>query len=241
MADPQLHARMNRWLDALGALGSPRRASFRRRLLALIDASHQGWPSADYGAGYLYQSCPALHLRGFRQTDARVAQMDLAPRLAGRSVLEVGCNSGFLSLALAAGTRRYLAFDNNPYLIDMARLAQAELADTSVEFRVDSFEALPTSERFDAVLSFANHSTWDGNMTLALEAYFGKLQQLLLPGGWLYFESHHPALEDAGQLEETLAVLQHFFSISARRVLGGGSAWDRGRCFVTAQVRPPGA
>lgn len=237
MANPRLTARLNRWLDALQDLGRPRRAAFRRRLLAVVQASQRDWPHADYGAGYLYQSCPALGLRGFRDTAARVAQMNLGPALAGRSVLEIGCNSGFLSLALAAGTRRYLAFDNNPFLVEMARLSQAELQDRRVEFCVEGFETLGEDETFDAVLSFANHSTWDGNMTLDLERYFAKLHRLLVPSGTLYFESHHPALEDAAALQGTLGVMERHFALQSQRLLGGGSAWDRGRTFVVARAR----
>lgn len=235
MASPAFHARIHRMLDALGAWWHPPRRALRRRLLEIVGRAAREWPSADYGCGYLYQSFPALGLRGFRRTEARQAQMGIEGALAGRSVLEIGCNSGFLSLTLAPGARRYVAFDNNPYLIDIARLAQQASGDTRVEFRVQTVESLGSDERFDTVLSFANHSTWDGNMTLALEDYFAKLQRLLVPSGVLFFESHHPALEDAAKLERTLECMSRFFSIEERRMLTQGSAWDRGRTFVKAR------
>lgn len=237
MASPKLQARIYRLLDDVQGWSRPAGAGFRRQLLHTLVEARAKWPSADYGAGYLYQSLPRLGLRGFRRTDERVAQMDIANALIDRSVLEIGCNSGFLSLSLAPGTRRYVAFDNNPYLIDIAKLAQRELGDVHVEFSVDTMEAFASTQRFEVVLSFANHSTWDGNMTLALDAYFEKLRALLVEGGLLFFESHHPALENDRQLQETLQVMARHFVLDAPRKLTEGSAWDRGRSFVRAVAR----
>lgn len=235
MSTPKVYSRLHRMLDGLDALLKPSRRLYRQELLRLLKAAETGWVSADYGAGYLYQSFPPLGLRGFRQTEVRCSQMDINDALRDKRVLEIGCNSGFLSLTLSPGTRRYVGFDNNPFLIDIARLTKEALHDNAVEFRVDTVEAFTSTEPFDAVLSFANHSTWDGNMTLALEAYFSKLQSLLIPDGTLFFESHHPALENKTQVLETLRVMQKFFAIQQQRELTQGSAWDRGRTFVKAQ------
>jgi len=237
MASPTLQSRIHRTLDAIGALLHPSRRACRRQMLDILETSHRGWPSADYGSGYLYQSFRALGWRGFRRTEERQARMGIDPALQGRSVLEIGCNTGFLSLTLAPGTRRYLAFDNNPYLIEIARLAQRQTDDRHVDFRVASFESLDDTERFDVILSFANHSTWDGNMTLALDDYFAKLHRLLVPGGTLFFESHHPALEDDAQLAGTLGCMARLFTLEEQRRLGGSSPWDRGRTFVRASAR----
>jgi hypothetical protein len=87
------------------------------------------------------------------------------------------------------------------------------------------------------VLSFANHSTWDGNMTMALDAYFEKLRALLVEGGLLFFESHHPVLENDTQLRDTLQVMGKYFVLDVPRKLTEGSAWDRGRSFVRAVAR----
>ena len=235
MPTPATHARINRTLDDLQAVVRPSKWSYRKRLLQLIHEAGLHWRSADYGAGYLYQSYPRLGLRGFRKTDFRMAQMDLQNELSGKSVLEIGCNSGFLSLELVQGASRYVAFDNNPYLIEIARITQEEIGCNGVEFRVDTFEAFPLGQTFDVVLSFANHSTWDGNMTLVLEAYFAKVQRLLVPQGMLLFESHHPALEDEHKVLETIKVMQKFFALEETRLLTKGSAWDRGRTFVKAR------
>lgn len=235
MSTPEVYSRFHRMLDGLAAMLHRSRRPYRKELLRLLAAARTGWPSADYGAGYLYQSFPPLGLHGFRQTEVRQAQMAITDALRGQRVLEIGCNSGFLSLALSPGARRYVGFDNNPFLIDIARLTQKTVRNEVVDFRVDTVEAFESDEPFDVVLSFANHSTWDGNMTLALEAYFSKLQKLLVPEGTLFFESHHPALENKAQVQETLKVMQKFFAIQQQRELTCGSAWDRGRSFVEAR------
>jgi SAM-dependent methyltransferase len=230
----------HRCTDAMQAWGQPRRRAFRRELLCILQAARTGWPSADYGAGYLYQSSPPLGLRGFRRTDSRVAAMHIGAALTGQRVLEIGCNTGFLALALSATARHYQAFDNNPFLIDIARLAARTLGTTTASFSVDTIESFVADQPFDVVLSFANHSTWDGNLGLSLPAYFQKLQQLLVPGGRLYFESHHPALESGQRLTDTLGELRRRFVIDEQRVLPLGSAWDRGRTFVAATSRRTG-
>ena len=234
MNTPEISSRLNRMFDGLAALLHPARRHYRKTLMRLLEEARTGWASADYGAGYLYQSFPSLGLHGFRQTEVRQTQMDITEALRGKRVLEIGCNSGFLSLGLSRGTSRYVGFDNNPFLINIAKLTQQFVRNDAVEFRCDTFEAFASDEPFDVALSFANHSTWDGNMTLALDAYFVKLQKLLTPGGTLFFESHHPVLEDQTQVKETLKVMQKSFAIQQQRELTQGSAWDRGRTFVTA-------
>jgi SAM-dependent methyltransferase len=235
MSYSKIYSLLNRYLDGLQVSLRPDRQRYHKELRKIIDKGKQEWKSADYGTGYLYQSFPQLGLRGFRKTDIRVAQMDILGQLSGQDVLEIGCNTGFLSLMLSAGTRRYVAFDNNPFLIDIAQLTQAAIGNNSVQFQTTTIEIFSTDKKFDVVLSFANHSTWDGNMTLALEKYFAKLQSLLVPSGLLFFESHHPALENKSQVLETLKIMQAFFSIEEQRVLTQGSPWDRGRTFVRAR------
>ena len=225
-------------LDDCASALHPSRRQYRQRLQELLKESQSGWTGADYGAGYLYQSFRQFGLRGFRKTEVRRDQMHIGEALSNKRVLEIGCNVGFLSLTLACETTAYVAFDNNPFLIDIASLTQKTMNSQSVTFQVADVEEFHSDQQFDVVLSFANHSTWDGNMRLTLPAYFSKIQGLLVPGGKLYFESHHPALENAVRVEQTLQVMQRYFTIRERRILKKGSAWDRGRTFVVATSLP---
>lgn len=235
MSISPVYSLLYRCLDSIEAAFNPGKRHFRRQLLATLKTAKTNWESADYGSGYLYQTSARLGLRGFRKTEARVKQMALDADLLDRAVLEIGCNTGFLSLELARGTRRYVAFDMNPFLVEIGKMSQDFLGGSGIEFQATSVELFKSDQAFDVVLSFANHSTWDGNMTLPLEAYFRKLQAWLVPGGLLCFESHHPALENKVQVQETLKVMQMFFAIEEQKVLNAGSAWDRGRTFVKAR------
>lgn len=197
------------------------------------------WSSYDYGEGYFYQGLEEIGISGLRNTSDRVSHMNLLKRLQGLSVLEIGCNSGFLSVSIARVARRVVAFDLNPHLVEMGTAAARHLGLDNLDFRIGAFEELATDETFDVVLSFANHSTYDGNTHQDVERFFQRCRDLTKPGGLLLFESHPPAYEGAG-LEHVLEVIASQFDIEERRVLEYGSFLDTGRTFVAAR-RPVGA
>ncbi|MDP6124510.1 MAG: hypothetical protein QGH20_01995, partial [Candidatus Latescibacteria bacterium] len=55
----------------------------------------------------------ALGITGLRDTKGRVDSMELADHVKAKRVLEIGCNSGFLSLSVAAAKTD--GFDLNPF------------------------------------------------------------------------------------------------------------------------------
>jgi SAM-dependent methyltransferase len=199
----------------------------------LADAARE-WPSHDYGEGYFYQSLDLVGVTGLRDTRGRVEAMALADLVRGRSVLEIGCNTGFVALSVADAARSVLGFDNNPFLIAVAAAAAAHLGIANVTFSVSSFEEFSAAEPFEVVLSFANHSTYDGNTKHSVVEYFTRCRDLLRPGGLLLFESHTPAYEGDG-LAGVLATLRELFSVESERVLDYGGFLDRGRTFVVAR------
>jgi tRNA (mo5U34)-methyltransferase len=73
--------------------------------------------------------------------------------LAGRSVLDVGCNAGFFSLELKRrGADRVLGIDLDPRYLAQARLA-AEVAGLEVELReLSVYDVAQLRERFDLVV-----------------------------------------------------------------------------------------
>ncbi len=149
-------------------------------------------------------------------------------------MLEIGSNSGFLSLAIAGTARRVVAFEINPFLVRAGRLGAEYLGVTNVEFLVSSFEDFDDGgERFDDVLSFANHHTYDGNTHQGLEEYFGRCHALLRPGGRLIFESHPPALEGR-DFARTLELIEARFVIERSEVHRYGTFLDQDRRFIVA-------
>lgn len=229
-------ALVNRQKDYRALAGDARLLALHRDLNSdLVELSYH-WSSYDYGEGYFYQGLPELRITGLRDTTARVEAMNLNTLLSGARVLEIGCNTGFLSLAVAGVCQSVTAFDVNPYLIRMARRAGEFLGRMNVSFAAVAFEDLSECGPYDLVLSFANHSTVDHNTRQPLERYFERCRTLLAPGGTLLFESHPPAHEGEG-LASVRGLLSDHFHLEEDRVLDYGTFLDRGRTFIRARRR----
>lgn len=73
--------------------------------------------------------------------------------LAGKSVLDIGCNAGFYSLQMwHRGAQRIVAIDSNPRYLAQARFV-AEVAGAPIDFRQMSvYDVAELQEQFDLVL-----------------------------------------------------------------------------------------
>ncbi len=221
-----------------GALGTdPARLALHRDLHEQLVLQSREWATYDYGEAYWYQSSDELGITGLRDTTARVEAFGLTDLVRNRAVLEIGSNSGFLSLAIAPAAARVVAFEINPYLVRAGEIGAAYLGIQNVEFSVSSFEEFPdTGERFDDVLSFANHHTYDGNTHQGLEEYFDRCHHFLRPGGRLIFESHPPALEGR-DFAKTVGIIEARFVIERSEVHRYGTFLDQDRRFIVATRR----
>jgi len=227
---------INRQRDYLPLREDAKRLTLHRRLHGILADAARQWPSYDYGEGYFYQGCRDIGLTGLRDTGARIDAMRLKELVAGNTVLEIGCNTGFLSLGIAATAASVTGFDINPHLIEVARAVADHLGSGNVRFEVSRFEDWDDRTGYDAVLSFANHSTYDENTSQDIAEYFRRCAALVRPGGRFVFESHPPAHEGTG-LERVGREIERHFEISERRVLDYGTFLDRGRTFVVAMKR----
>ena len=151
-------------------------------------------------------------------------------------MLEIGCNTGFLTLAIAPQAARVVAFELNPYLIEIAKLGAGYLHVDNVEFESVSFEDFETDETFDDVLSFANHHTYDGNTHQSLEEYFARCHALTKPGGRLIFESHPPEIEGS-RFGETVKLIERYYDIERNEVHEYGTFLDQNRRFIVGTRR----
>jgi len=77
----------------------------------------------------------------------------LPSNLHGRSVLDIGCNAGFFSIAMKRrGAARVVGIDSDPRYLAQARLA-ADVTGVDIEFRqLTVYEVAALRERFDVVL-----------------------------------------------------------------------------------------
>ena len=222
----------NRQHDYAALATDPKRLALHRAMHEQLVLQSRQWDTYDYGEGYWYQSSDELGVTGLRDTTARVEAFGLRDLVRERTVLEIGSNSGFLSIAIAPAARRVVAFEINPYLVQAGALGAESLGIKNVEFLVSSFEDFDDrGEQFDDVLSFANHHTYDGNTHQGLEDYFDRCHAVLRPGGRLVFESHPPALEGR-DFARTVAIIEARFTIERSEVHQYGTFLDRDRRFI---------
>jgi demethylmenaquinone methyltransferase/2-methoxy-6-polyprenyl-1,4-benzoquinol methylase/phosphoethanolamine N-methyltransferase len=141
-----------------------------------------------------------------RDAAIRETLVDLAEPMPGEHVLDVGCGTGTLALALEsrAGAGAVRGIDASPEMIAVAR-AKAGKADAAVDFQVALIEALPfPAETFDLVTSslMLHHLPDD-----LKRAGFGEIRRVLKPGG--RFVAVDFAAHSHSPLGHLLAILGH--------------------------------
>lgn len=207
-----------------------------RELTTILYEQAKLWETYDYGEGYFYQGSARLGITGFRDTEARFVFMDLENRLKGKSVLDIGCNSGFLTLECANTAAEVTAMEINPFLIRAATACAAFLDRKNTFFLAETFEDFTTDKTFDVVMSFANHSTYDHNTSQSTTNYFDKCKSLLKNDGVFLFESHAPDYEGE-RLAPVLELIEERFTILEQKVMDKGNFLDKGRTFLVGIPR----
>lgn len=193
----------------------------------------QNYASYDYGNGYFYQSMDDLCISGYRDTDNRIEKLNLKQRVRGKSVLDIGSNSGFILLSIADEILNGLGVEYNPYLVKISNRVKEYKGSDNIEFLPLPFEDYdPAGRTFDVVLSLANHSTYDGNTKQSLGNYFFKASELLNKGGVLVFESHPPQIEPKDKLRKTIEIIGSIFEIAEMPKIKMDGFLDRDRTYA---------
>lgn len=202
------------------------------------DEGGRNYSFYDYGSGYYYQSMQLIRISGYRNTEERIAKLDLKRRVRGRKVLDIGSNTGFLLLSLADDIKSGVGIEFNPYLVKTAEAVRRYMGVENVKFLTTAFEDYSgEGEDFDLVLSLANHSTYDGNTKQTVEAYFQRIYDILPTGGILIFESHPPKIEPADKLQKTLDAISDRFEIERLPNVHLTGFLDRDRTYVIAHKK----
>ncbi len=154
----------------------------------------------------LYQGYEKLGLLGKRPTETRFAAYGLEAHLEpGMSILEMGCNNGFLSIEIAERTRSVTSFDVDAAYVAIGKMVSAHLGRTNCDFHVSSVEQFADQRTFDGVVACAVH----GWVSISFQQFVGKILGFLKPGGLLLIESHeldcHPEWAEQRRL-----LLGHF-------------------------------
>lgn len=99
------------------------------------------------------QTAPQHFLGDYPSVLWRCIAASLPQDLAGRTVLDIGCNAGFYAIEMKRrGAERVLGIDTSDRYLAQARFA-AEVCDVDIEFRkLSVFDVAALAERFDVVL-----------------------------------------------------------------------------------------
>lgn len=99
------------------------------------------------------QTAPDHFLGDYPAVKSRRFWHLIAPELPGRSVLDIGCNAGFYSIAAKrSGAARVVGIDSDPDYLAQARFA-AEVCGLDIEYReLSVYDVAALRERFDVVL-----------------------------------------------------------------------------------------
>ena len=169
------------------ALDEPAGADLRERVAALAPWFH----NIDLGGVH---TAPDHFLGDYpRFKFARFA--DALPDVAGRSVLDIGCNAGFYSVEMQRrGAARVVGIDSDPRYLAQARLAAAALGVSDrVEFRqLDVYQVAELGERFDLVI-FMGVLYHLRHPLLALD-----LIREHVAGDWLLFQTMQQGSQEPG-------------------------------------------
>lgn len=125
---------------------APRQA-LRERIEALAPWFH----NLDLGG---MRTAPDHFLGDYPASKFRRFATALPHDLSGKSVLDIGCNAGFYSMAMKErGAARVLAVDSDDRYLDQARLAAEVLGHRDIEFRnLSVYDVGAIGERFDVVV-----------------------------------------------------------------------------------------
>lgn len=227
---------INRQKDYINLQNNSNLLSLHRELNEILSEQKRKWNFYDYGEGYFYQSMNSVGITGLRDTEARIKIMGLREYIKEKRLLEIGCSSGFLSLSISDYCQKIDAFDINPYMIKIAIKTMKYLNKKNTEFFINEFENYPIKSNYEVILSFANHSTYDGNTKQSIVEYFRKCSNFLTDDGMLLFESHAPEYEKEG-IFEVIKIIESFFSVLTIKVLNYGTFLDNGRTFIVAKKR----
>lgn len=234
------------WRDLLVTqLVAPERIGLLDRLFGLLHMQVQQW-GKPYCSGYAYQGYERIGLAGVKPTEERLANYGFLPWLrAGMSVLEIGCNNGFMAIELARHVGRVDAVEYNPFLVEIGRTTAAAVGQHNVHYEVADFTTWQPRQRYDVVLSFANHCTIDGNLSVEFESFVAKLWQLVNDDGWLLFESHNvfgPGAGkpgDDGDLDAKFEVMERYFElVDSKMTRAFVPSQDIDKLFVVLRRRP---
>jgi len=138
------------------------------------------------GRGDFYQSCPLLKLTGQRSTLHRLEKYSIESVInANSQLLDIGCNTGFISLVLSRYVKHVDAIDINADLVSVGNEAKRILDIPNCTLYNISFEDFNVTAKYDIILSLVV----DFYTRYTFIEFCDKVKGLLNPGGYFLLES----------------------------------------------------
>jgi tetratricopeptide (TPR) repeat protein len=164
--------------------------------------------------GLLYQSCGPALLAGSRDTEVRAAAYDLETLCAGQRVLDLGANTGFLSLAAASHAATVRGIEHEQALVDIGSRVRDHLHLDNCTFLCADASVYDSDEPFDVVIAAAVH----GWLQMPLADFALRLAGLTAPGGAVLFES---------QGQRSTTVIEEGFHAKTEVIVAAGFQVER--------------
>ena len=184
----------------------------------------------DYGESFFYQSVPDINLRGLRNTKKRIEKLNLNKYLYDKVVLDIGTNIGAIPITTNQVFKKCLGIDHNIDAIKIALELKKYLQLNKIEFFTCDFLEHNFDEKFDVILSLANHSTFDKGIK-DTNKYLKKISDILNTDGILVFESHSPLYEDPKSYLKLVEQLKKNFKVIETGKYEFGNFYDKNRIF----------
>lgn len=141
-----------------------------------------------FGREQFYQSFEPLGIEGKRLSEKRICSYGLKEFFGSeKTVLDIGCNTGFIDLTMAADVYQIHGIEYEANLVQIARETANYMKYRNCEFTVADFNYYKDEKQYDLVFSFAVHE-W---INMPVRIYSKKIYNLLKEKGVLLIESHN--------------------------------------------------
>lgn len=178
-----------------------------------LEGQKKEWPHLIYGVGDLYQSFNELGIKGKRNTEERIVEYELKTYLKETdSILDIGCNCGFIDLQIAKHVILTDGVEINPYLVKIANVVKDYLSNTNSFFHNSDFKNYNPDKKYNAVFSFAADEVADELSKLSFEDYIKKILSLSESESYLFFESQASDIL-YGTWDKKYEILKKYFEV----------------------------
>lgn len=161
-----------------------------------------------FGSGNFYQDFPTLGFPGTRDCNFRIEKYKCEEYIKPNDViLDIGCNTGFLSMEISKMARYVDGFDSESELIETANAAKEIAEIKNCNFFCQNFNYLQITEnKYDVVLCLAIFE-WLIK-AVGMENFIDQIDRITNPGARIFYESHK--MEEEIQIEADRLQIEAF-------------------------------